>query len=58
MLVLDGGNLRTRITGDTAPIRLTYTDATGAAIDITGYESTLTVDPNENPAERPPICSR
>jgi len=41
MLVLDGGNLRTRITGDTAPIRLTYTDATGAAIDITGYESTL-----------------
>ncbi|HRK46453.1 MAG TPA: hypothetical protein PK324_12560 [Nocardioides sp.] len=51
MLVLDGGNLRTRITGDTAPIRLTYTDATGAAIDITGYESTLTVDPNENPAD-------
>lgn len=31
----------TLVAGDTLPTRLTYTDATGAAINITGYSFTL-----------------
>jgi hypothetical protein len=51
MITFDGGNLRTRVTGATWPIRLVLTDdETGEAVDITGYTFSLTVDPNENPA--------
>lgn len=51
MLSFQGGNLRARITGDTAPIRLRYTDAVGEPIEggIEDYEFALTVDPNASP---------
>jgi hypothetical protein len=49
MLTFQGGNLRTRVTGDTQPIRLTQTDASGNVVDITDYSFRLVVDPNENP---------
>lgn len=50
MITFDGGNLRTRVTGATWPIRCTLVDVEGAPIDVTGYTFSLTVDPNENPA--------
>ena len=50
MITFEGGNLRTRVTGATWPIRCTLTDVEGEVVDITGYTFSLTVDANENPA--------
>ena len=50
MSIITADNLRPRVTGDTWPIKFTFLDESGAAVDITGYAFTLTVDPNENPA--------
>lgn len=43
-------NLPTRVTGDTWPIDLKLTDASGTAVDLTGYTFTLAVNAEENPA--------
>jgi hypothetical protein len=44
------GNLKPRVTGDTAPFKFQLTDASGTPTLIAGFGFTLTVDPNEEPA--------